>query len=237
MASLTNPLLLQGVGKGTYSTRVANAFGFTHIATGDLVRDEIKQGTPLGKQMAEIVNSGHLLPDDIILRALNDKFHSTAAGGVHRFLLDGFPRSVPQASALEEIADVQLAVNLDLRHEVLVEKCMGRRICKHCGKNYNIADINLPAGNGRPAIVMPPLSAPPECEPHLEQRADDTEETILKRLEVYNAGAKPVEDFYRHRGMLFDFEITAGIPETLPGLLDLLRSRLPKQEHTQAATA
>ena len=185
--------------------------------------------------MSEIVNSGHLLPDTMILRALSDRFHSAAGGGVTRFLLDGFPRSVPQAAALEEIADVQLALNLDLREEVLVEKCMGRRICSHCGKNYNIADIKLAAGNGRPAIIMPPLSPPLECADHLEQRSDDNEETIRRRLEVYNAGAKPVEDFYRYRGTLLDFEITAGIPETLPGLLDLLRPRL--QPAAQAAAA
>jgi adenylate kinase len=218
------------VGKGTYSTRVADAFGFCHIATGDLVREEIKRGSALGKEMAAISNAGGLLPDGIILRALDERFHAAAAGGASKFLLDGFPRSVPQAAALEKIADVQLALNLDLRHEVLVEKCVGRRICKHCGKNYNIADIKLAASGGRPAIVMPPLSPPPECEPHLEQRADDTQETVLKRLDVYNAGAKPVEDFYRSRGTLIDFEITAGIPETLPGLLELLRLKLPAAE-------
>ena len=228
-------LALQGVGKGTYSTRVADKFGFCHIATGDLVRNEIKSGTALGKEMSQIVNSGHLLPDEIILRALSDRFHSAAESGVDRFLLDGFPRSVPQAAALENIADVQLALNLDLRQEVLVEKCLGRRLCSHCGKNYNIADIKLAASDGRPAIIMPPLSPPTECSPHLEQRADDTEETILRRLEVYNSGAKPVEDFYRERGNLIDFEITAGIPETLPGLLELLRARLPSEPHAAAA--
>lgn len=218
------------MGKGTYSTRVADTFGFCHIATGDLVREEIKGGSALGREMAAIVNAGGLLPDDIILRALDDRFHAAAAAGTTRFLLDGFPRSVPQAAALEGIADVQLALNLDLRHEVLVEKCMGRRICKHCGKNYNVADIKLAASGGRPAIVMPPLSPPPECEAHLEQRADDTQATVLRRLEVYNSGAKPVEDFYRTRGTLIDFEITAGIPETLPGLLCLLRPKLPAAE-------
>ena len=228
---------MQGVGKGTYSTRVADKFGFRHIATGDLVRDEIKKGSDLGKQMAEIANSGHLLPDTMILKALDDQFHSAASSGVDKFLLDGFPRSVPQAAALEQIADVQLALNLDLREEVLVEKCMGRRLCSKCGKNYNIADINLPAGNGRPAIIMPPLSPPSECAAFMEQRSDDTEETIKRRLEVYNSSAKPVEDFYRTRGTLVDFEITAGIPETLPGLLELLGGHLPASNSSQQKAA
>ena len=187
--------------------------------------------------MAEIVNSGHLLPDAMILRALDDQFHRAAASGVNKFLLDGFPRSVPQAAALEDIADVQLALNLDLREEVLVEKCMGRRLCSKCGKNYNIADINLAASNGRPAIIMPPLSPPPECAQYMEQRSDDTEATILRRLEVYKSGAKPVEDFYSKRGTLVDFEITAGIPETLPGLLELLSGHLPAAEQRQTAAS
>lgn len=81
---------------------------------------------------------------------------------------------------------MQLALNLSLRHEVLVQKCCGRRICGHCGKNYNIADIYLPAdpASGQPEIVMPPLSPPKECEPHLETREDDTEEVVLRRLQV-----------------------------------------------------
>lgn len=185
--------------------------------------------------MAKIVNSGHLLPDALILRVIWERFMQDAADGVNRFLLDGFPRSVPQAEALEQMADVQLALNLDLREEVLVEKCLGRRLCSKCGKNYNVADINLEASNGRPAIVMPPLSPATECQPFMEQRSDDTEETIRRRLEIYNSGAKPVEDFYRTRGILLDFEITAGIPETMPRLLKALEPYINPQ--SQAATA
>lgn len=90
----------------------------------------------------------------------------------------------PQAAALEQVANVRLALNLGLREEVLVEKCLGRRICKKCGKNYNVADIYLPASSDRPEIVMPPLNPPPECVEHMEQRSDDTEPVIRKRLEV-----------------------------------------------------
>jgi len=221
LTELLDPLI-QGVGKGTYSTRVADALGFVHIAAGDLVRSEIKLGSVLGKEMAAVVNTGRLLPDSMILQVIKENFDRAAENGVDRFLLDGFPRSVPQAEALEHFADVQLALNLDLREEVLVEKCLGRRICSKCGKNYNIADIHLAASNGRPAIVMPPLNPPEECTPYMEQRGDDTEETVHRRLEIYKAGAKPVEDFYHSRGTLLDFEITAGIPETLPRLLKAL---------------
>eukprot|EP00879_Flechtneria_rotunda_P029798 GHRR01032249.1.p1 GENE.GHRR01032249.1~~GHRR01032249.1.p1 ORF type:complete len:133 (+),score=32.08 GHRR01032249.1:450-848(+) len=111
---------------------------------------------------------------------------------------------------------------MSVRHEVLVQKCCGRRICKHCGKNYNVADIHLPAEAGQPEIIMPPLSPPHECAPHLETREDDTPEVVLTRLQVYNAAAAPVEDYYKQHGLLLDFEITGGIPETMPRLMDAL---------------
>ena len=95
-----------------------------------------------------------------------------------------------------------------------MEKCLGRRLCRKCGKNYNVADIYLPAsGDGRPEIVMPPLSPPDECAQHMEQRADDTEPVIRRRLEVYAREAQPVERFYAARGKLLDFEIFGGIPQ------------------------
>lgn len=118
--------------------------------------------------------------------------------------------------------------------QILVEKCMGRRICKKCGSNYNIADIYLPATADQPEIVMPPLDPPTACLPHLEQRSDDNEPTIRRRLEVYHAAARPVEEFYAARGTLVDFEITGGIPETLPRLLEVLKG-LPSQQEAAVA--
>lgn len=257
-------LIAAGVGKGTYSTRVSDYFGLCHIASGDLVREEMRKGTDIGKevcrlccmplptasctectkpwtvavpqrlgpavpspspptsplaaaghtQMDACVRRGDLLPDALILRVIRDHFAKARSEGSARFLLDGFPRTAEQAAALDAIADVGLAVNLGLREEVLVEKCLGRRLCTKCGKNYNIADIYLPAtADGQPEIVMPPLSPPPECAEHLEQRADDTEPVIRRRLEVYRREAQPVERFYEQRGQLLDFEITGGIPQ------------------------
>jgi adenylate kinase len=96
-----------------------------------------------------------------------------------------------------------------------VEKCLGRRLCRKCGKNYNIADIYLPASGDRPEIVMPPLNPPPVCAQHMEQRSDDTEPVIRRRLEIYKAEATPVEQYYAQRGRLLDFEITGGIPQVM----------------------
>jgi len=212
-----------GVGKGTYASRVARHLGIAHIATGDLIRDEIKAGSAVGKQMKDIVSHGKLVPDELIFKLLEQRLQAGKAAGEKGFILDGFPRTQPQAEAVLGQLHPQLALNMSLREEVLVEKCLGRRLCRHCGKNYNIADIKLPASNGRPEIRMPPLNPPPECAPHLEQRPDDTEEVVVRRLQLYHEQAAPVEAVFRRAGVLRDFEITAGIPETLPGLLAFLQ--------------
>eukprot|EP00892_Ulva_mutabilis_P003228 jgi/Ulvmu1/12906/UM098_0094.1 len=219
-----------GVGKGTYSTRVAVSLGVAHIAAGDLVRGEIKQRTPLGQKMQTLVNRGDLLPDHMISQLLNQRIERGKANGETGFVLDGFPRTVAQAKELMSSEDVQLAVNLQLREEVLVEKCMGRRICKKCGKGWNVADIYLPASGNRPDIIMPPLDPPAECMAFMEQREDDKEDVIRRRLEVYRKEASPVEDFFQEKGVLLDFEITAGIPETLPHLLGSLKPHVGNWE-------
>ncbi|MEW5301684.1 MAG: hypothetical protein WDW38_002702 [Sanguina aurantia] len=217
-----------GVGKGTYASRVAKLLGVPHIATGDLVREEVKRGTDLGRKMQDIVNQGHLLTDSLILEVLYRRLESGKTAGEKGFVLDGFPRTHAQAQELLSCADVGLAVNLQLREEVLLEKCMGRRNCTHCGKGYNIADIHLPASNGFPEIIMPPLSAPPECIPHLQTREDDTEKVIRARLAAYNAQSAPVEKYFRTKGKLLEFQISGGIPETLPNLLAALQPWIPR---------
>jgi len=206
-----------GVGKGTYATRISKLMKIPHISAGDLVRDEIKRGTPLGAQMAEITSKGQLLPDAIILDILKGRVQRGVEEGERGFLLDGFPRTAHQAEALKHFAEVQQALNLGLREEILVEKCCARRVCRDCGRGFNVADINYP---GDPPIVMPPLlPTGTGCEGKMEQRADDTEPVVRARLQVYKEHAGPVEDFYKTQGKLTDFEIQGGIPETLPRLL------------------
>mmetsp|Transcript_13769 Transcript_13769/g.38976 ORF Transcript_13769/g.38976 Transcript_13769/m.38976 type:complete len:291 (-) Transcript_13769:396-1268(-) len=222
-----------GVGKGTYSTRVAKALGVPHIAAGDLVRNEIKSGSERGLQMKETVSQGKLLPDSVVFELLEEKLHADGNAG---FVLDGFPRTAAQAAGLQEKLRIDLAVNLMLREEVLVEKCMGRRVCSKCNKGWNVAEINLAASDGQPAIFMPPLNPPDECQQYMEIRSDDTEPVIRNRLEVYKAEATPVEQFYERQGILVNFEITAGIPETLPRLLDSLKQAAGADLSLDAAT-
>lgn len=217
-----------GVGKGTYASRMAKLMGVPHIAMGDLVRGEIKEGTARGKEMQALAASGKLVPDALVLDILRARIERGAKDGERGFLLDGFPRTVPQAETLGTMVEVTRALNLTLREDILVEKCCGRRECGECGKSFNIADIKSVVP-GEPTIIMPPLNPPEGCFGKLTQRADDTEDVVKARLEVYKKSTIPVEDFYRSKGLLSDFAIMGGIPETTPVLLkhiiDILKER------------
>jgi len=207
-----------GVGKGTYASRMAKQMGVPHISMGDLVRAEIKGETAMGKEMKAIAASGKLVPDALVLDILNARIKRGEEDGELGFLLDGFPRTVPQAETLGEMVEVTQVLNLTLREDILVEKCCGRRECGECGKAFNIADIKSEK-SGEPTIIMPPLNPPEKCMGKMTQRADDTEEVVRARLQVYKDATVPVEDYYRSKGLLSDFPIMGGIPETTPVLL------------------
>lgn len=224
-----------GVGKGTYASRLSQLLGVPHIATGDLVREELSSSGPLAGQLAEIVNQGKLLSDEIIIDLLSKRLESREVKGESGFILDGFPRTIRQAEILEGVLDIDLVVNLRLREEVLIEKCLGRRVCSQCGKNFNIASINLKGENGRPGIFMAPLPPPPQCASKLISRADDTENVVKERLRVYNDQTKPVEDFYRSRGKLLEFDLPGGIPESWPKLLQALNLEDHDEKQSLAA--
>lgn len=211
-----------GVGKGTYASRLCNLLGIPHIATGDLVREELASSTPLSRQLSEIVNQGKLVSDEIIINLLSKRLQAGEAKGESGFILDGFPRTIRQAEILEEVIDIDLVVNLKLREDVLLEKCLGRRICGQCGKNFNLASINVKGENGKPGMSMAPLLPPTHCMTKLITRADDTEAVVKERLRVYNEKSQPVEEFYRSRGKLLEFDLPGGIPESWPKLLQVL---------------
>ncbi|MCD7452821.1 hypothetical protein HAX54_018262 [Datura stramonium] len=190
---------------------------------------------PLSKQLAEIVNQGKLVSDEIILNLLSKRLESGEAKGEAGFILDGFPRTVRQAEILTEVTDIDLVVNLKLPERVLVEKCLGRRICSECGKNFNVASIDVAGENGTPRISMAPLNPPSQCISKLITRADDTEDIVKERLRIYWDKSQPVEDFYRSQGKLLEFDLPGGIPESWPKLLEVLN--LDEQEYKLSAAA
>lgn len=224
-----------GVGKGTFASRLCKLLGVPHIATGDLLREELASGSSLSKQLAEIVNHGKLVSDEIIISLLSKRLEVGEAKGESGFILDGFPRTVRQAEILDDVTDIDLVVNLKLPESVLIEKCLGRRICSECGKNYNVASINVEGENGNPGITMAPLLPPPECAFKLITRADDTEVVVKERLRVYNDKSQPVEDYYRVQGKLLEFNLPGGVTESWPRLLEALN--LDDQEERQLLAA
>ncbi|KAL9227113.1 hypothetical protein vseg_002846 [Gypsophila vaccaria] len=224
-----------GVGKGTYATRLSKLLAVPHIATGDLVRLELNSSGPLSPQLAEIVNQGKLVSDEIIVHLLSKRLEAGEAKGESGFILDGFPRTVRQAEILEGVIDIDLVVNLKLREEALIAKCLGRRICSECGGNYNVACIDIKGDSESPGLYMAPLPPPPECESKLITRADDKEEVVKERLRIYNELSRPVEEFYRKRGKLLQFDLPGGIPESWPKLLQALN--LDDHEDGRSATA
>ncbi|KAL5569201.1 hypothetical protein UlMin_025776 [Ulmus minor] len=211
-----------GVGKGTYASRLSNLLGVPHIATGDLVREELSSSGPLAPQLAEVVNEGKLVSDEIIINLLSKRLQDSAAKGESGFILDGFPRTIRQAEILDRVTDLDLVINLKLREEALLAKCLGRRICSECGGNYNVACIDIKGKDGNPDMFMPPLLPPPHCASKLITRSDDTEEVVKERLRIYNEKSQPLEEFYRSRGKLLEFELPGGIPESWPKLLQAL---------------
>ncbi|KAK6156392.1 hypothetical protein DH2020_010640 [Rehmannia glutinosa] len=263
-----------GVGKGTYAARLSTLLGVPHIATGDLVRHELSSRGPLSSQLAEIVNQGKLISDEIIIDLLSKRLEEAQAKGETGFILDGFPRTVRQAFWQEEIqeflvevlktvimvqkdhksffgywivvriqlvrnsggvTDIDLVINLKLREEALIAKCLGRRICSECGGNYNVACIDIKGEDGNPRMYMPPLLPPPQCESKLITRSDDTEEVVKERLRVYNELSRPVEEFYRLRGKLLEFDLPGGIPESWRKLLQALNLDDHDNKRTAAA--
>lgn len=224
-----------GVGKGTYASRLSQLLGVPHIATGDLVREELSTSSPLSQQLKERVNQGKLVSDEIIISLLSNRLESGEANGESGYILDGFPRTIRQAEILESVTVIDLVVNLKLREDVLLEKCLGRRICSQCGGNFNVASINIKGENGKPGMCMSPLLPPPHCASKLITRSDDTEAIFKERLRTYNDMSRPVEEFYRSRGKLLEFNLPGGIPESWPKLLQALD--LEDHDDKQSAAA
>lgn len=183
-----------GAGKGTQARDLAREWNGAHIATGDMLRDAVAAGTPLGVVAKRYMDQGALVPDDVMIGLIAERLaQPDAAGG---FLLDGFPRTIGQAEALERLLkglDVALdgVVYFDVSEPELVRRLTGRRVCRACGHSFHVAS-NPPRREG----------VCDACGGELYQRVDDTESTVRHRLDVYGRQTSPLLDFYRGRGLL-----------------------------------
>lgn len=198
-----------GAGKGTQAMVISRELGIPHISTGDIFRQNIKNETPLGVAAKKFIDEGRLVPDDLTLDLVNDRL--AAADCKNGYLLDGFPRTLPQAEALDEKVALDYAVNVDVAHDHLIDRLSGRRVCPECGASYHITTLD---GAEECAV----------CGNLLIQRDDDKPETIRKRLEVYEAQTRALIDFYRDKGILVDIDGARSIEEVRADILAALGS-------------
>lgn len=187
-----------GAGKGTQAEYIVKRYNIPHISTGDIFRENIKNNTELGKKAKSYMDKGLLVPDDLVIALVEDRLNKDDAK--EGFLLDGFPRTVAQAVSLDSILDknddkLTKVINISVNPEILIERAVGRRVCKTCGMTYHVK-FNPPKEEG-------------VCDKDgtkLIQRDDDTEETVKTRISVYFDQTAPLIDYYRAQNLLIDID-------------------------------
>jgi len=180
-----------GSGKGTYASRLTAGLGVPHISTGDMVREEIKSETELGKRIRGYSDRGELVPDEIITRLLKDRLSKPDCK--KGFILDGYPRTTRQAEALNQISEIDVVVNLNVPDEIIIQRLSNRLTCRRCGAIYNRLTL-------KPKVE----GVCDECGGELYQREDDKPEVIQERLNVYRKNTEPLIEYYAGKGLLRD---------------------------------
>lgn len=196
-----------GAGKGTLAGEVAKEYGMVHISTGDLFREAIKNGTELGLKIKAVIESGALVSDDLTIALLKERLDKNdwADNG---FILDGFPRTIPQADALSSIVKLDAVINLDISDEEVISRLSGRRICSKCGRSFHVQFMK-PQKEGTCDA----------CSSNLITREDDKEEAIKKRLENYNKQTQPLIDYYKKKNLLVDIDARPATQEILKNFI------------------
>lgn len=185
-----------GAGKGTQAKLLSSHYGIPHISTGDIIREEIKRNTVLGVKIREYVERGELVPDEDVIEIVKEKILLGNRG--RGFILDGFPRTIIQAKALDHILNdvglkIDAVINLVVNEEELVRRISGRRICRSCGATYHLA-FNPPEKDLKCSV----------CGGELYQRVDDMEETVRRRVRIYNIETKPLIRYYEEKRLLIN---------------------------------
>lgn len=183
-----------GAGKGTQAVRIAESYNMPHISTGDIFRKALKDETPLGTKAKEYMDKGQLVPDDIVIGIVQERLRQSDCQ--EGFLLDGFPRTTDQAKALDEFLSqrgcpLNGCINIEVPFQELIGRLTGRRVCKKCGSTYHIMFNN----SSQEGVCN-------ECGGELYQRADDTEETAIERLTVYQDQTAPLTEYFTQKGIL-----------------------------------
>ena len=176
-----------GAGKGSLAVKVAADYKIPHISTGDIFRDNIKRQTPLGVKVKAIIDSGSLVSDDLTFELVKDRLAQDDCK--NGYILDGFPRTIPQAEMLDGLVNDIKCVNFEIADEIVIKRLSTRRVCKSCGANYNV-------------LTLPPKveGVCDKCGGELYQRDDDKQESILHRMDVYREQTEPLISYYSNKG-------------------------------------
>lgn len=205
-----------GAGKGTQAAGIVDKYKIPHISTGDIFRKNIKEETELGKKAKEYMDKGLLVPDELTVGLVTSRISEPdCANG---FMLDGFPRNVSQAKHLDVFlkeTNIKLdnVINIEVDKNILVERAVGRRICKSCGATYHV-EFNPPKTEGVCNV----------CGGELYQRQDDTEETVSKRIQVYLDETKPLADYYANEGIISNINGQQSIDKVFEDIVNALGS-------------
>ena len=190
-----------GAGKGTLASYLIEKMGIPSISTGNILREAIKNNTPLGQQAKDYMDAGQLVPDDLVINLLEERIAKRDCRS--GFILDGFPRTIPQAEALDKVAKIDCAMLIDVPYEMIEKRMTGRRVCLRCGATYHV-EANPPRIAGVCDI----------CGDKLVIRSDDQPEVVKRRHETYRAQTEPLVGYYEEQGKLKRIDGTQGIRET-----------------------
>ncbi|MET1125067.1 MAG: adenylate kinase [Archaeoglobaceae archaeon] len=203
-----------GAGKGTQAKKIAEKYGLVHIATGDILREAVAKGTELGKKAKEYMDRGELVPDEIVIGIVKERLQQPDCSG--GFILDGFPRTLAQAEALDKMLEelgmkIDAVINIAVPEEEVVRRIAYRRTCRNCGAVYNL-------------IYSPPKedNKCDRCGGELYQRDDDKEEVVRERFRVYRERTEQLIEYYRKKGILYEVDGTKDIEEVFKQITDIL---------------
>lgn len=196
-----------GAGKGTQAVRIAAAMNIPHISTGDIFRKNIKEKTPVGLKAKSYIDRGQLVPDEVVVEIVQQRIDEEDCK--NGFLLDGFPRTIAQAEALDRLTNIDNVINLEVDLDKLVDRITGRRVCEKCGESYHVS-------TKKDDICE-------KCGGKLIQRADDTEETVKSRLNVYKNETAPLINFYKNQGVLKNVDGMKSIEEVFEEISKALK--------------
>lgn len=190
-----------GAGKGTQAVQISEKFGIPAIATGDILRSAIKEGTAMGLSAKSYIDAGKLVPDEVVIGIIKDTLSTEKCK--NGFILDGFPRSIPQAQALDAMGvKIDVVLNIEVADDTIVKRMSGRRVCP-CGASYHV-EFNPPKVEG----------ICDRCGEKLYIRKDDAAETVKNRLQTYHAQTEPLKDYYAGKGLLVSVEGQGKVEDT-----------------------